>query len=137
MTERELNRVRELNKKIRTLERFLAELRLSAENIVPILDGLPKAALAKSRVEKIALRAVESGHELETLRNELIQAKTELADKIMAGMFEPVIQTLLMLRYVEGASFNQTARRMRISLRHVFRLHEKFLKCHIAAQNHS
>ena len=137
MTERELNSVRELNKRIDKLERYLAELRLSAENIVPILDGLPKATVAKSRVEKIALRAVESGHELETLRAELIQAKSELADKIMAGMFEPAIQTLLMLRYVEGLSFNQTARRMRITLRHVFRLHEKFFKCHIAAQNHS
>ena len=135
MTARELNNVRELNKKIRILERHLEALRMSAETIVPILDGLPHAAFAKSRVEKIALRTVSTERELEFLCTALIKAKTGLADKIMAEVDDPVYQTLLMLRYVEVLSFNQTARRMRISLRHVFRLHEKFLRCHIDAQN--
>lgn len=135
MTVEELNIVRELNKKIRIVENRLEELKNNAENIVPIIDGLPHAKAAQSKVEKVALRTVETERELEILRAELIQAKSALADKIMSQVSEPIYQTLLMLRYVAGLSYRETARRMRITLRHVFRLHEKFLKCHIAAQN--
>lgn len=134
MTEQELNAVRELNKKIRALETRLRDVRNSAENIVPILDGLPKAAFAKSRVEKTALKAVEVERELEALRGQLPLLKSDLANKIMAEVDEPIRQTLLILRYIECLSFRETARRMRITLRHVFRVHEKFLKCHIAEQ---
>lgn len=141
MTEQELNSVRDLNKKIRDLECQLQTLRLSAENIVPILDGLPHATLAKSRVEKIALRTVATECELETLRAELLQAKSALADKIMAEFDEPLFQTFLMLRYVECCSFKETAHRMHYGLRYVFKLNDKILKLgicgHIAAQNHS
>ena len=136
MTEEELNGARELRKKIRDLERHLQELRMSAENLVPILDGLPHSSEAKSRVEKIALMIVEDERKLTSLNETILLAKSELADKILCEVNEPILQTLLVLRYVECLSFEKTARRMRITLRHVFRLHEKFFKCHIAAQNH-
>ena len=136
MTEEELNGARELRKKIRDLERHLQELRMSAENLVPILDGLPHSSEAKSRVEKIALMIVEDERKLTSLNVTILLAKSELADKILCEVNEPILQTLLVLRYVECLSFEKTARRMRITLRHVFRLHEKFFKCHIAAQNH-
>ena len=90
MTEQELNAVRELNKKIRALETRLRDIRNSAENIVPILDGLPKAAFAKSRVEKTALKAVEVERELETLRGQLPLLKSDLANRIMAEVDEPI-----------------------------------------------
>lgn len=128
MTLEELNLVRELDKKKRDTERLLKALRISAENIVPIIDGLPHSTTIKSRVEKIALRAVETETKLEKLRGEIIQAKSDLADKIMSNFSEPVIQTLLMLRYVECLSFRETARRMHYSLRHIFNIHDKFLK---------
>lgn len=137
MTEKELNSVRDLNRQIRRLEQHLQALRLSAENLVPILDGLPHSNEAKSRVEKIAFMIIESERALDSLRKELTLAKSELVDKILREVDAPALQTLLALRYVESLSFKETARRMRFTLRHVFRLHEKFLKCHIAAQNHS
>ena len=137
MTEKELNSVRELKKRIRDVERHLQALRLSAENLVPILDGLPHSTEAKSRVEKIALMIVEHERELETLREQIILAKSELLDKVLIEIEEPTLQALAALRYVECLSYKETARRMMITLRHAFRLHEKFLKCHIAAQNHS
>ena len=74
MTEKELNGVRELNKKIRDLQRHLQELRVSAENLVPILDGLPHSSEAKSRVEKIALMIVEDERELTAL-NEAVSSR--------------------------------------------------------------
>ena len=137
MTEKELNSVRNLKKRIRDVERHLQALRLSAENLVPILDGLPHSTEAKSRVEKIALMIIEHERELETLHERIISAKSELVDKILREVDEPTLQALAALRYVECLSYKETARRMTFTLRHVFRLHAKFLKCHIAAQNHS
>ena len=135
MTEKELNVVRELKKKIRDVERHLQALRLSVENLVPILDGLPHSSETKSRVEKFALMIVADEHELIALNEKILLAKSELLDKILREVDEPSLQTLLVLRYVECLSFKETARRMRFTLRHVFRLHEKIFKCHIAAQN--
>ncbi|MBQ3442229.1 MAG: hypothetical protein IJG33_03175 [Selenomonadaceae bacterium] len=141
MTEQELNSVRELKKRIHVLEKHLQALRLSAENIVPVLDGLPHSTEAKSRVEKIALMIVEDERELTALNEKILLAKSELVDKILCQVDEPTLQTLLILRYVECLSFKETARRMHFTLRHIFKLHEKILKefiCwHIAAQNTS
>ena len=140
MTEEELNGVRELNKKICDIERHLQALRISAENLVPILDGLPHSSEAKSRVEKIALMIVEDERELTALNETKLLAKSKLADKILCEVDEPTLQTLLVLRYVECLSFKETARRMHFTLRYVFKLHTEFLKefiCgHIATQNH-
>ncbi|MBQ6004794.1 MAG: hypothetical protein IJL14_00925 [Selenomonadaceae bacterium] len=128
MTEKELNSVRELNKKIRDLERRLHELRISAENLVPIIDGLPHSSEAKSRVEKLALMIVEHERDLEKFRDHIILAKSELVHTILREVDEPTLQALLMLRYVECLSFKETARRMKFTLRHLYRLHEKIFK---------
>ena len=128
MTGSELNVVRDLNKKIYDCRCQLETLRISAENLVPIIDGLPHAKQAKSRVEKIVLMIAENESELETLKAQIIQAKSDLADKITCNVGTPTLQTLLILRYVECLSFKETARRMKSSLRHVYRLHENFLK---------
>lgn len=141
MTEKELNSVRELKKSIRDLELRLQALKTAAENLVPVLDGLPHSNEAKSRVEKIALMIIEHERELETLREQIILAKSELVDKILREIENITLQTLLILRYVECLSYKDTARRMHFTLRYIFKLHTKFLKefiCgHIAAQNTS
>lgn len=41
MTEKELNCVRDLREQIRDIEWKIIKLRARAENLVPILDGLP------------------------------------------------------------------------------------------------
>ncbi|MBR3746219.1 MAG: hypothetical protein IKN27_04580 [Selenomonadaceae bacterium] len=137
MIGKELNTVHELKKKIRDVERRLQSLRTAAENLVPVLNGLPHSKGAKSRVEKIALDIVATEHELELLRGQMPLMKSELADKILHEVNAPDLQTLLILRYVECLSFNEIARRMKYGLRHIFRLHEKFFKdsicVHIAA----
>lgn len=134
MNEQELNEARDKSKRIRELERHLEALRLSVENIVPVLDGMPHAKEAKSKVERIALQIIDSEHKIEVLRGELECIKTHLANVIMTKVDNPSHQTLLFLRYVSCLSFKEISRRMRCSLRHVFRLHEQFFKCHLAAQ---
>lgn len=124
----ELNIVRELKKLLVKEEQRLNSLRINALNITPILDGLPHAKTAQSKVEKNALKIIESEQELETLRAELIQAKSVLADKIMTQVDEPNYQTLLVLRYVECLSFREIARRMHFVLRNIFTLHDAALE---------
>ena len=128
MTYLELNRVRDLHKRIRDMERHLAALRMSMANITPVIDGLPHSSEIKSRVEKIALQIVDDELELDALRGQLSQAKGLLVELIMSEVNDPVLQTLLILRYVACCSFKETARLMRYGLRHIFKLHEKFLK---------
>ena len=81
MTWEELNGVRNLNQTVCGIEKRLRALRVAAENIVPILDGLPHAAIAHSQVEKIALKIVESERELEQNLRILTERKAELADR--------------------------------------------------------
>lgn len=139
MTQETLNAVRDLQKKIRNLERHVQDLRISVENIVPVLNGLPHSNETKSRVEKIALMIVDAERELDNLRGRLPEVQATLAETIMCEVDDPLIQALLILRYVEGLTFKDISCRMKWGLRYIFKLHEKFLKkgiCgHIATQN--
>jgi len=128
MTEHELNRVRDLRTRIRDLERHLQALRLSAANIVPIIDGLPHSTDISRRVEKLALKIVADERELDQLCEEFPHEQSHLLCLIMSEVDDPALQTLLILRYVDCCSFKEAARRMRYGLRHLYRLHKKFLQ---------
>lgn len=124
----EINKARELCKRIRELERHVAALCLSRDNIVPVLDGMPHASNLKSKVEKLALQIVENQRALDCLRVELAQEKLHLASVIVAEVDDPTAQSLLLMRYVSCLPFREIARRMSYSLRHVFKLHDELLK---------
>ena len=128
MTRAELNSVRDLHKKICGLEKKLRALKVCADNIVPVLDGLPKSNFIKSRVEKIATAIVETEQELVELRGQLTETKLTLATQIFKETEDAVNQTLLILRYVECLSYKDTAHRMHYTLRQIFRLHNDALK---------
>lgn len=128
MTVSEINKARELSKRIRELERQITALILSRDNIVPVLDGMPHATEVKSKVERLALRIVEGERELESLRAEFEQEKTRIANAIMMNFDEPTKQTLLLLRYVSCLSFREIAHRLHYGLRYVFKLHDRLVK---------
>lgn len=120
-------------KKLHAQEKHLQALRMSTEKLVPILDRLPHSLEAKSRVEKIALEIIETETELTAMSEEYRVARTTLTNKILVTVGEPVLQTLLVLRYVQCLSYRETARRMHYTLRQVFRLREKAI-CHMGEQ---
>lgn len=128
MTEKELNSVRELNKQIRRQEQHLQALRLSAENLVPILDGLPHSNEAKSRVEKIALMIIESERELDSLRAQLDRASEDLPARIHDEISDVQERTVLLLRYVACMRFRDIAFQLEMSERRVFQIHHDALK---------
>ena len=128
MTAQTINKARELSKRIRELERQIAALCLSRDNIVPVLDGMPHATDIKSKVENLALRIVENQRVLENLRVEFEAEKARVASVIMSELDDPTAQSLLLLRYVSCLSFREIARRMQYGLRHVYKLHDRLVK---------
>lgn len=123
MNERELNRVRELKEKIRELERHIAALRSSAENIVPVLDGMPHSTDVKSKVETLALHIVHSEQELEALRSELCTAAIHITTQIQNANLKRAEKTILILRYVVCMNFRDISFQLEQSDATTFRLH--------------
>lgn len=128
MTEKELNSVRELKKKIRDLEWRLQALRAEADNIVPVLDGLPNPSDVKSRVEKLALKIVESDVELASLRERFINAALLLGNQIEDAPLNSQEKTVLSLRYVSCMNFQDIWLKLETNDAKIFYLHKVALK---------
>lgn len=123
MTELELNSARDLRQKIRDLEWRLDALRADAENLVPILDGLPHGTDIKSRVENLAAKILDGEKELMTLREQFGREAFALDDKIIHSDLDALEQAVLNLRYVACLNFLDIQDRLRISDATVFYIH--------------
>lgn len=128
MTKEELNGVREINKRIRDLEWRLQALRVEADNIVPVLDGLPHATQIKSRVEKLALNIAEYDSELVRLREQFVSAALDLSNKIDNAQLSSQEKAVLSLRYVSCMNFQDIWLKLDISDARIFYLHRTALK---------
>lgn len=128
MTEKELNIVRELSKKIRDLERHLQALRLSVQNITPVLDGLPHSTGVKSRVEKLALSVIEKERELCSLREQFVSSALDITEQINRAQLNQEEKSVLLLRYVSCMNFQDIWFELNISDARTFYLHRTALK---------
>ena len=125
MTKKELNSVREVMKLIRECERRLADTVTLVNNLTPILDGMPHSMTITSKVEALTIKIADLKSELAALEAQLIQARADLTEKILSEFAEPCLQTLAILRYVEGLRWEQVAHRSHYCLRFVFKLNRK------------
>lgn len=123
MTAQELYKVRELRNRILALTRHIERLRIAANNLVPVLDGMPHARNAESRVESLTVKIVECEEELSALRTELDEAAAQLAGKIKNAPLTMQEREVLILRYVACERFRDISFQMHYSDAHVFRLH--------------
>lgn len=133
MTDKDLNVVRDLRNKIRDLTSHLQALRLSAQNIVPVIDGLPHTDSVKSRVEKLALKIIEHERELSDLSRQFATSALDLTDRInRADQLNQQEKTILLMRYVACMNFQDIWIEMKLSDARTFYLHrsatKKFLK---------
>lgn len=128
MTEHDLNRVRDLRTRIRDLERHLQALRLSAANIVPIIDGLPHSTDISRRVENLALKIVADERELDQLRGEFAAAALDLEETINRSPLNLQEKTVLLMRYVACKNFQDIWLEMKLSDARVFFLHRTAAK---------
>ena len=131
MTTEELMTVRSLNMRIRRLEQKLAGLRLLITNVTPIMDVTPRSQRLESKVEWLAVRALDLEHELDDLRGQLSARRITLTEAILSEPVEAVVQSLLIMFYVECRSMPSCARELNYSLRQTYRVHREYLKrCH-------
>lgn len=137
MTAQELYKVRELRNKILATTRHLESLRISASNLVPVLDGMPHARNATSRVEKISLNIIENENELTALREEFDAEAAKLADKIKAAPLKPQEREILILRYVACERFRDISFQTGYSDAHVFYLHRSAVDKILSAEDNS
>lgn len=129
MTDKELNVVRDLRNKIRDLTSHLQALRLSAQNIVPVIDGLPHSDVVKSRVEKLALKIIEHERELSDLSRQFATSALDLTDRInRADQLNQQEKTILLMRYVACMNFQDIWIEMQISDNRAFYLHRTAVK---------
>ena len=120
-----LHAVRDLKERIVTSEAELLNLRGLAQNLVPTLDGMPRATTLESRVEKLAVKIIAVEQKLDVLKTELDRLSAELFDEIQRRVKSVQAQTVVTLRFVTCLSFRQIARRISYSLRQVFRLNQQ------------
>lgn len=138
MTDKALNVVRELHKKIRDLTSHLQALRLSAQNIVPVIDGLPHSSDVKSRVEKLALKIYEHERELSDLSRQFAISALDLTDRInRADNLNQQEKSILLMRYVACMNFQDIWLELKISDARTFHLHRAAVKKFQAAVKYS
>ena len=128
MTEAELNEVRELKKEIQAAERQLRILKTAAENLVPVLDGLPHAQNPKSRVASIATLIIDAERALTTLKEKLDSTGAKLIARIRREPLTTREQEILILRYVACMNFRDIEFKLHLSDARVFSYHRSALK---------
>ena len=128
MTESELNDVRGIKERIRDLEWHLKTLKLSVEKMVPIIDGLPHASDAKSKVEELTVQIIDDERELENLREQFVSATIELTSKINALKLSQMEKTVLIMRYGICMNFQNIWLELGISDARLFYIHRTALK---------
>lgn len=128
MTQAELNEARELRDLMRNEERRLNAYRLAAQNLVPLLDGMPHARNCAGKPEKIALLIVESELKLIELNERYDAACDKLARKIKAEIADGTEQEILLLRYVACMNFRDIEIKLDMSDARIFYLHRNGIK---------
>lgn len=128
MTAQELYSVRDLKFEAWLLVQSRANLLATAEDLVPITDDMPRPKDMKSRTERLAIKILEVGEELEKVREKIIQAEIKLAEQIVSEVNNPVLQKLAILRYVKCLSYKEISHSMKYTLRYIYILHDRFLK---------
>lgn len=123
MTWEELNEVRSLNDDLKSAERLLEVLRLSADMKVPVNDGMPHNPSTNSRVEIMTVRIVDLTREIEELKAKIIATIPVLKAKIKSAVEDKTVRALFILRYVDCMLFRDIGFALGYSEAHIYYLH--------------
>lgn len=124
----ELQTVYRMNQRMKKVEEKIAMLKDAQRNIVPSIDGLPKArGVGASQVENLTVKIMTLEKELSTLREQVVSSAVELATAITDKVAAPASRILL-ARYVGCQKFKQIISETHYSDAHVYRLHADGVK---------
>ena len=129
----ELETVMRLDKKVKALEGRLATLRDAQQNLVPVMDGLPKSrGRGTSRLEEMATQILTLEEELNAVKTEQVEAAVDLSLEICERVPYPAA-LILLARYIGCQKFKQIIASENYSEPHVYRLHADGVKAFKAA----
>ena len=104
----------------------MARIRSDAERITPIITDMPGGARVSDRIANAAERLTACADELEREAEHMQQLMREI--RAVIGTVPDAIQRrLLLLRYIDGHTWEQIAVMMNYSYVHICRLHGKAL----------
>ena len=101
----DINAARDLKEEIQSLERRIETLRTTAQNLVPIRDGLPKGKATSSAVERLTVKILDLEENLRGLQEKLDAVKIRLIEEICAAPMTEMERRVLMMRYVSCMRF--------------------------------
>lgn len=117
-----------LDKRITAKERQLESLKAHAAYVSPQITGMPKNSPSqRSFVEETAIKIADLENWIRSQIDELVRLRREIADAISA-INHPEYEPLLEMRYLSFMSWEEIATTMDISLRYVFKQHNKALE---------
>ena len=129
MTQADLNKARNLQDQMRDVRSKIAALKVAAENIVPILDGMPHAKSQSSRVEHIAAMINDYDRDLDNLQDQFdiacVDILRELRKTAADGTINVLEHNILVYRYVACMSFAAIEEAVNLSEARVYFWHRQ------------
>ena len=118
-----------IDRRINSKLEQIASLRGLATKATSTLSDMPHNHNRSARsMENIICKMVDLENEINTDIDNLVDLKGEIVS-LIKRMQNPEYQTLLELRYLCLNSWEQVAVDMGYSLQHIYRIHDKALKC--------
>ena len=127
MTRYDLEIIWRLRKKFSLLEEELKALREAAENISPVIDGLPKSKNATSKVENLSVKILDIEEKFAETAEKLIEMTGEFS-KFFERELPDEIACIFILRYVACRTWREIAQGYRRTLKWSYSAHAKGLK---------
>ena len=131
MTNREkidyLKQYKNLDKYINHLIEDAERLRTRAEKITPTLTGLPQGGDGENQRELAICKLVDLNNEIDEKINLYVDLGREIRGNI-DSVPDVILRTILLLKYIEGLTWEQIAVDLQYSWRNVHYLHSRALK---------
>ena len=131
MTNREkidyLKQYKNLDKYINHLIEDAERLRTRAEKITPTLTGLPQGGDGENQRELAICKLVDLNNEIDEKIDLYVDLGREIRGNI-DSVPDVILRTILLLKYIEGLTWEQIAVDLQYSWRNVHYLHSRALK---------
>ena len=115
---------RDIDRLILERSRWMAR----ATRMVPTLSDMPRGGGERRSSEDIILRIAEIENEIDRKIDALLDQRAAVVEAITA-VGDRQLREVLELRYLDGATFEEIAEEMGLSVRHVLRLHGADHRC--------
>ena len=117
-----LSQYRNSKKRCRDLLDEIEELRTIATRVTVMLDSMPGGAGGQDKVGRIVSQIVDLQNELAVEAGKM-RLKERAVLNVIDEVDDPVLQELLVKRYINTKSWEKIAVEMHYSFRHTLRLH--------------